>query len=84
MLYTLIYIYECKGTNYFRNIAIKDAKLLVLGEKRISFFVLPSFFRNFATTWRTYMALGRKNKRVCFVLLSFFRNFARKSQDFFG
>jgi len=38
-------------------------------------FAFLSFFRNFATTWRTYMALGRKNKRVCFVLLSFFRNF---------
>jgi len=24
------------------------------------------------------LALGRKNKRVCFVLLSFFRNFAAK------
>jgi len=41
---------------------------------RVSFF-LHSTFRNFATMWRSYSALGRKNKRVCFVLLSFFRNF---------
>ena len=28
--------------------------------------------------WRTYSALGIKNKQVSFVLHSFFRNFARK------
>jgi len=39
-------------------------------------FAFHSFFRNFATQWRTYNALGIKNKPVCFVLLSFFRNFA--------
>jgi len=55
-----------------------SAKLLALGRKnkRVCF-VLLSFFRNFATMWRSYFVSEEKNKRVCFVLLSTFRNFAR-------
>ncbi len=47
------------------------------GKRKTSFpFAFLSFFRNFGTSCLTYLALRRKNKRVCFVLLSFFRNFA--------
>jgi len=38
---------------------------------------VTDFFRNFAVLTAKLLALGRKNKRVCFVLLSFFRNFAK-------
>jgi len=56
-------------------------------KKNELFFAFLSFFSMLDTLRRlllkelchnvaNLLALGRKNKRVCFVLLSFFRNFA--------
>jgi len=62
--------------------ALNPRLAFILGRTALIFqnrFAFTSFFRNFATSWRTYSALGKKKKYVSFVLPSFFRNFAEKS-----
>jgi len=45
-------------------------------KRKASFpFAFRSFFRNFATMWRTYSASAIKINGIYFVLLSTFRNF---------
>ena len=58
-------------------VTLKVAKTerFVGNERKTDFsFALLSFFRNFATAWRTYSALGKAQINLAF--LSFFRNFA--------
>ena len=49
-------------------------------KRKASFpFAFRSFFRNFATMWRTYSVSAIKINGIYFVLLSTFRNFAQET-----